>query len=151
MAQPAPGKRPRRIVDRFGDREAAVPPTWPLHISEEVRRQLVQSLVKVVEAERGTGKRARVPGIKVAGKTGTAQNPHGDDHALFAAFAPAAEPEVAIAVVLENIGHGGEFAAPVAGQFRAPTSGRRAGEQDAGEPRGATTLSPIDARRGGGR
>ncbi len=105
------------VVDRFGDREAVVPPTRPLDISEEVRRQLVQSLVKVVEAERGTGKRARVPGIKVAGKTGTAQNPHGDDHALFAAFAPAAEPEVAIAVVLENIGHGGEFAAPVAGQF----------------------------------
>ena len=82
----------------------------PLDISEDVRRQLVAALAKVVEAERGTGKRARVPGIKVAGKTGTAQNPHGDDHAIFAAFAPAGEPEVAVAVVLENIGHGGEFA-----------------------------------------
>ena len=105
------------VVERFGDREVPVPPTRPLEIPEDVRQQLVQALTKVVEAERGTGKRSRVPGIKVAGKTGTAQNPHGDDHAVFAAFAPAAEPEVAVAVVLENIGHGGEFAAPVAGQF----------------------------------
>jgi penicillin-binding protein 2 len=55
--------------------------------------------------------------VKVAGKTGTAQNPHGKDHAVFAAFAPAGAPEVAIAVVVETAGHGGEFAAPIAGRI----------------------------------
>jgi penicillin-binding protein 2 len=55
--------------------------------------------------------------VKVAGKTGTAQNPHGKDHAMFAAFAPAGAPEVAIAIVVETIGHGGEFAAPIAGHI----------------------------------
>ena len=116
--RPAPGKWSRRMSSSVSaTREAVFAPPRPLDISEDVRRQLVAALTKVVEAERGTGKRARVPGIKVAGKTGTAQNPHGDDHAIFAAFAPAGEPEVAVAVVLENIGHGGEFAAPVAGQF----------------------------------
>jgi penicillin-binding protein 2 len=92
----------------------------------------VQACTKVVEDTRGTGKRARVPGFKVAGKTGTAQNPHGEDHALFAAFAPVANPEVVVAVVVETIGHGGEFAAPIAGLIlqeyfgvepKAPTTG----------------------------
>jgi hypothetical protein len=50
----------------------------------------------------------------VAGKTGTAQNA-GNDHALFIAFAPVEAPRVAIAVVVENGGHGGDAAAPVAG------------------------------------
>jgi penicillin-binding protein 2 len=52
----------------------------------------------------------------VAGKTGTAQNPHGDDHALFVCYAPADDPQIAIAVVVENSGHGGSVAAPIAGR-----------------------------------
>jgi len=63
----------------------------------------------------GTGGGARVPGVRVAGKTGTAQNPHGQDHALFVCFAPADSPVVAVAVVVENAGHGGSVAAPRAG------------------------------------
>ncbi|MDZ7293856.1 MAG: penicillin-binding transpeptidase domain-containing protein, partial [candidate division KSB1 bacterium] len=51
---------------------------------------------------------------EVAGKTGTAQNPHGDDHAWFVGFAPFAAPEVAFAVFVENGGKGGAVAAPVA-------------------------------------
>jgi penicillin-binding protein 2 len=65
----------------------------------------------------GTGRAARLKTVEVAGKTGTAQNPHGDDHAWFMAFAPATSPEVAIAVIMENAGHGGSEAAPVAGAF----------------------------------
>jgi penicillin-binding protein 2 len=61
----------------------------------------------------GTAKSARVHGIPVAGKTGTAENP-GYDHALFAAYAPADHPRVAAVVLLENRGHGGAVAAPVA-------------------------------------
>ena len=63
--------------------------------------------------ESGTAKSAQVPGISVAGKTGTAENP-GFDHALFTAYAPADHPRVAAVVLLENRGHGGSVAAPVA-------------------------------------
>lgn len=63
----------------------------------------------------GTGGGARVPGFRVGGKTGTAQNPHGNDHALFVCYAPAENPTIVIAVVAENSGHGGTIGAPVAG------------------------------------
>jgi penicillin-binding protein 2 len=52
--------------------------------------------------------------IQISGKTGTAQNPHGKDHALFVCFAPSDNPQIAIAVVVENIGFGGTHAAPIA-------------------------------------
>lgn len=61
----------------------------------------------------GTGKGCQLPGIKVAGKTGTAQNPQGDDHAWFVSYAPADNPQYAIAVIVENGGHGGTAAVPV--------------------------------------
>ncbi len=66
---------------------------------------------------RGTGKAAAVDSIRVAGKTGTAQNSHGEDHAWFMCFAPVARPEVAMAVIVENAGHGSSEAAPVAGRW----------------------------------
>ena len=65
--------------------------------------------------ESGTGTAARVPEVRVAGKTGTAQNPHGDDHALFVCYAPIDDPKIAMAFVIENSGHGGSVAAPMAG------------------------------------
>lgn len=74
----------------------------------EVNRLLTQVV------ERGTGWRAGVAGAKVAGKTGSAENPHGPAHAWFMGFAPVGEPQVAVAVVLENGGLGGQMAAPVA-------------------------------------
>jgi penicillin-binding protein 2 len=54
--------------------------------------------------------------VRVAGKTGTAQNPHGKDHALFVCYAPVERPTIALAVVVENSGHGGSVAAPRAGK-----------------------------------
>lgn len=63
----------------------------------------------------GTGWRARTKGLDVCGKTGTAQNPHGEDHSVFIAFAPRDNPKIAIAVYLENEGFGGRWAAPIAG------------------------------------
>lgn len=62
----------------------------------------------------GTGTLAQVPGVTVAGKTGTAQNPHGEDHAWFIAFAPADNPKIAMAVLVENAGFGGSVSAPIA-------------------------------------
>ncbi len=71
----------------------------------------------LLAVESGTGGRARVPNVKVAGKTGTAQNPHGEDHAWFICFAPFEKPTVAIAVLVENAGFGGTIAAPIAGEW----------------------------------
>jgi penicillin-binding protein 2 len=64
---------------------------------------------------RGTARIAQVPGISVCGKTGTSQNPHGDDHSVFFAFAPKDDPKIAIAVYVENAGWGASYAAPIAG------------------------------------
>lgn len=73
-----------------------------------------ETMVAVVNDAGGTGGTARVDSVIVAGKTGTAQNPHGNDHALFICFAPASDPEIAVAVLVENAGHGSTEAAPVA-------------------------------------
>jgi penicillin-binding protein 2 len=64
--------------------------------------------------EHGTAYIARIPGIEICGKTGTAQNPHGKDHSIFFAFAPKVNPKIAIAVVVENAGFGATWAAPIA-------------------------------------
>jgi len=64
---------------------------------------------------RGTARIAQVPGVSVCGKTGTSQNPHGDDHSVFFAFAPKDNPRIAIAVYVENAGWGASYAAPIAG------------------------------------
>jgi len=61
-----------------------------------------------------TASRAKIPGITICGKTGTAQNPHGEDHSVFMAFAPLEDPKIAIAVYVENAGFGGSWAGPLA-------------------------------------
>ncbi|MBU0764965.1 MAG: peptidoglycan glycosyltransferase, partial [Bacteroidetes bacterium] len=57
---------------------------------------------------------AKLDSIKICGKTGTVQNPHGKDHSGFFAFAPMEDPKIAIAVYVENAGFGGIWAAPIA-------------------------------------
>jgi penicillin-binding protein 2 len=73
---------------------------------------VIDGMQDVVEA--GTARIAKLPGIEVCGKTGTAQNPHGKDHSIFFAFAPKTNPKIAIAVVIENAGFGATWAAPIA-------------------------------------
>jgi penicillin-binding protein 2 len=90
-------------------------PANPLPFDPAHLRWIQRALRQVVDA--GTGGAARLAGVPVAGKTGTSQNPHGDDHAWFMCFAPANAPEVAMAIILENAGHGGAEAAPVAGAW----------------------------------
>ena len=72
------------------------------------------AMASVVSDPQGTGGQARLDSISVAGKTGTAQNPHGKDHALFICFAPVDAPRIAVAVLVENAGHGSTAAAPIA-------------------------------------
>lgn len=89
--------------------------------------QAITEVIKegMVDAVRyGTATAAVVPGMQVAGKTGSAQNPHGETHAWFIGFAPAEQPRLAIAVVLENAGSGGAVAAPVAGRLLATAAAR---------------------------
>jgi penicillin-binding protein 2 len=62
----------------------------------------------------GTATHIKIEDIEIAGKTGTAQNPHGKDHAWFVAFAPFNNPKIALAVLVENVGFGGTHAAPIA-------------------------------------
>jgi penicillin-binding protein 2 len=71
----------------------------------------------VVHGQHGTGRSSRIAGLRGAGKTGTSQNPHGDDHAWFIGYAPADDPEIAVAIIVENAGHGGAVAAPITRQF----------------------------------
>ncbi len=73
---------------------------------------VVEGMARVVSA--GTARIAQIPGIEVCGKTGTAENPHGDDHSIFFAFAPKDDPKIAIAVYVENGTWGSTFAAPIA-------------------------------------
>ncbi len=81
-----------------------------------------QSLWAVVN-DGGTGVAARIPGLDIAGKTGTAQtvanskSSKGQDHAWFASFGPVKDPEVVVVVIVERGGHGGEVAAPIARQI----------------------------------
>ncbi|MCB0779527.1 MAG: penicillin-binding protein 2, partial [Flavobacteriales bacterium] len=73
-----------------------------------------EAMRRVVEEPGGTARQARIKDITVCGKTGTAENPHGKDHAVFIAFAPMEDPRIAIAVYVENSGFGGTWAAPIA-------------------------------------
>ncbi len=83
-----------------------------ISMSKETWDFLDSALKQVVE--RGTGQSCQIPGISVGGKTGTAQNPHGKDHAWFVCFAPVENPEIAVAVLVEHGQHGATSAAPIA-------------------------------------
>jgi penicillin-binding protein 2 len=81
---------------------------------------LIRDGLWAVVNDGGTGGQARIPGLDIAGKTGTAQtianskSEKGEDHAWFAAFAPAKEPQAVVVVLVERGGHGGDAAAPIA-------------------------------------
>jgi peptidoglycan glycosyltransferase len=88
-------------------------------VTPEIAQELTDMLVNVVE--NGTGTPAQIQGVLVAGKTGTAQTTKGRaPHAWFLSYAPADNPKVAVAVVVENGGNlgseatGGRLAAPIA-------------------------------------
>jgi penicillin-binding protein 2 len=84
----------------------------PLHIPDSSYEAVHAGMQDVTDY--GTATRAKVAGINMCAKTGTAQNPHGKNHGLFVAFAPRENPTIAIAVVVENAGYGGVVAAPIA-------------------------------------
>jgi penicillin-binding protein 2 len=75
-----------------------------------VYRTVIDGMQRCFDA--GTGYPERIPGVVACGKTGTAENPHGNSHAVFLAFAPRENPKIAVACLIENAGFGGVWAAP---------------------------------------
>ena len=75
---------------------------------------IVEGMNMSVYGDGGTSHVAQVPGVNMCGKTGTAQNPHGDDHSVFICFAPKDNPKIAVAAYIENGGFGATWAAPIA-------------------------------------
>ena len=84
-------------------------------IRADTAAKLTAYLVAAVEAPGAFAFGAKIAGVHVAGKTGTAENPSGSPHGWFVGFAPAEDPQVAVAVIIENAGQGGVDAAPVGG------------------------------------
>ena len=78
---------------------------------------LREAMYGVVNDPDGTGRLAGSLQFKVAGKTGTAENPPREDHSLFVGFAPFDSPIICLMVIVENAGHGGSVAAPLAGRL----------------------------------
>lgn len=73
-----------------------------------------KSMFEVFEGEHGTARWYKMDSISQAGKTGTVQNPHGEDHSMFIAYAPVDNPQIALSVIVENGGFGSKWAAPIA-------------------------------------
>ncbi len=118
VSEVALGGRPVRphVVQSIGGigRQRSARPAGTGFATSEANWDAVHTAMKMV-VDAGTATAARVPGLTVAGKTGTAQNPHGRDHAVFVCYAPVEDPRIAMAFVIENSGHGGSVAAPMAG------------------------------------
>jgi peptidoglycan glycosyltransferase len=107
------------LVDRIVDPDGKViqrsePDTWKEPMKPQTAAELTAMMTAVVQS--GTGVAAQIPGIQVAGKTGTAETGRtGENDTWFIAFAPAENPQVAVAVALSNqSGTGGATAAPIA-------------------------------------
>lgn len=106
------------VIGSVSDRAGRIltpttPRSWKTALDEETAAKVADIMVSVVAS--GSGTRAQIPGVTVAGKTGTAEAGKSvDTHAWFIGFAPAEQPRVAIAIVLENAGVGGQVAAPAA-------------------------------------
>jgi penicillin-binding protein 2 len=79
--------------------------------NQEYYENVIEGMQRCLES--GTAYYSRVKDLVICGKTGTAQNPHGKDHAVFLAFSPRENPQIAIACIVENAGFGGVWSAPI--------------------------------------
>jgi peptidoglycan glycosyltransferase len=97
------------------------PQLWQQALSADAARQVAQAMLAVVNDPGGSGYAARLPGVQVAGKTGTAQvgGANTPPDAWFIGYAPAAQPRLAVLVLKEQAGEGATVAAPIAGQILA--------------------------------
>lgn len=101
-----------------GVRQEVVPEvSFKLPFSQATLEILFEGLTQVVEGEHGTAKGLYTDRYRIGGKTGTSQNPHGEDHSLFVGMAPLERPEIVVCAIVENGGHGSEVAAPLVGRI----------------------------------
>jgi penicillin-binding protein 2 len=108
----------KEIAYSDGEVERMMPKkSFTLPFSASTLKLLDEGLRLVVEGEHGTARSLRNRHYSVGGKTGTAQNPHGEDHSLFVGVAPMDNPEIVVCAIIENAGHGSEVAAPVVGRI----------------------------------
>ena len=111
------GSEPRPYIVRQVRRPDGAASTYGSSVlAQPISAQTAQSVERMMEAvvEYGTGTAARLPGVRVAGKTGTATNPFGAADSWFVCFAPARAPRVVVAVMVENAGYGAAVALPIA-------------------------------------
>lgn len=110
-----------RIVDL--SKQPSLQQNYKPEFLVDLRKQISSETIDIIRhalkgvVKRGSSRQANLPDYHTAGKTGSAQNPHGNEHAWFIGFAPFDKPEIAVAVVIENAGRGSEVAAPIAGQI----------------------------------
>jgi peptidoglycan glycosyltransferase len=106
-----------RVVERLES------PSSRRVMSPEVAATMRDFMVSVIDNGQAAG--VAMPGVKIGGKTGTAEiSNDGTSHAWFIAFAPAEKPTIAVAVLVERGGRGGEVASPIAGQVIRAALGR---------------------------
>ncbi len=106
----------KRISHPSGEEITNAPQvSYRLPFSERTMEVLLDGLRRVVEGEHGTARRLRNKMYSIGGKTGTSQNPHGENHSLFVGVAPLERPEIVVAAIVENAGDGSKVAAPVVG------------------------------------
>lgn len=104
----------KRLPERFNKEKMPYMVKRYSDIDSTYFTPVIDGMYKAVNEPGGTALNAGLPNIKVCGKTGTAENPHGEDHSIFIAFAPKDDPQIAIAVYVENGGFGARWAAPIA-------------------------------------
>jgi len=108
---------PPHLIKCFGD-STAIPEVMTTKVDPGIDarhfRVMKAGLRTVFSGPAGTARRFEMKDIPQCGKTGTAQNPHGNYHSNFIAFAPDVNPKIAIAVIIENGGYGATWAAPIA-------------------------------------
>ena len=109
--------QPHVIGEIEGEQQPMVAKKKIRHLSDPMVEFIANAMTGVVWHENGTARSSRIRGFRTAGKTGTSQNPHGEDHAWFIGYAPADDPEIAVAIIVENAGHGGAVAAPMSREF----------------------------------
>ena len=91
--------------------------SFTLPFSPKTMKILREGIRLVVEGEHGTARALKNKRYSIGGKTGTAQNPHGENHSWFVGIAPLEAPEIVVCAIVENAGHGSEVAAPIVGKI----------------------------------
>jgi penicillin-binding protein 2 len=84
---------------------------YTLVTNKEYYENVISGMANVLIT--GTARASAIPGIEMCGKTGTAQNPHGDNHSVFVCFAPRINPKICVACLVENAGQGAWWSAPI--------------------------------------